>query len=259
VRTGKVYFTLGTRGYVCSGAVAKEPSTSMNAVVLTAGHCVYDQAKYSPKRPNAGFASNWLFIPDFDSNAILNASNCTTGGTYGCWTAKALVVHKGFASQRSFTTTATTYDFAFAVVGAGGKALEARDLESVVGGYGIDTDPTNGPTSGSPLSAFGYPQASPYTGKDLTYCSGAITPDVNNGGVTWGMPCNMTGGSSGGPWLNAVDAAGNGGELTSLNSYGYSGISNMYGPKFNNYTATLYTAAKAKAAGTSPLVSAVVG
>ena len=185
-RTGKVYFTLGTRGYVCSGAVAKEGGPTKNAVVLTAAHCVYDQAKYSPKRPNAGFASNWLFIPDFDTNPNLNTRSCSSATTtYGCWTAKALVVHKGFASQRSFTTAATTYDFAFAVVGAGGTDGQTDVEAAVLGGYDVEI---NGPENGSALSAFGYPAASPYGGTDLTYCSGPITSDANNGGLTWAMP-----------------------------------------------------------------------
>ena len=41
-RTGKVYFTLGTWGYVCSGAVAEDGTPRRTPMVLTAGHCVYD-------------------------------------------------------------------------------------------------------------------------------------------------------------------------------------------------------------------------
>ena len=61
------------------------------------------------------------------------------------------------------------------------------------------------------------------------------------------MACNMTGGSSGGPWVSTAtntttdDAVA----LRSLNSYGYSGISNMYGPKFNGNTQTVFNAADA--------------
>ncbi len=52
----------------------------------------------------------------------------------------------------------------------------------------------------------------------------------------------MTGGSSGGPWLASFTQAG-GGTLTSLNSYGYSGLSNMYGPKFNANTQAVFSRA----------------
>jgi len=54
----------------------------------------------------------------------------------------------------------------------------------------------------------------------------------------------MTGGSSGGPWLSSFNAStGDTGTIQSLNSYGYSGQSNMYGPIFNATTTTTYNAA----------------
>ena len=53
----------------------------------------------------------------------------------------------------------------------------------------------------------------------------------------------MTGGSSGGAWVSSV-SAGYGATLRSLNSYGYSGVRNMYGPIFNAETTATYTAAK---------------
>ena len=99
---------------------------------------------------------------------------------------------------------------------------------------------------GQKLYAFGYPAAGKYKGKDLTYCAGAITEDSQVANATWGMACNMTGGSSGGPWLTGVnDQTGStsASQLGSLNSYGYSGQSVMYGPKFNSDTKAVYDAA----------------
>jgi hypothetical protein len=52
----------------------------------------------------------------------------------------------------------------------------------------------------------------------------------------------MTGGSSGGPWLRNA-SAGWGATLVSDNSYGYSGVKNMYGPIFNAETAATYARA----------------
>jgi hypothetical protein len=57
------------------------------------------------------------------------------------------------------------------------------------------------------------------------------------------MACGMTGGSSGGPWLSSFTEGTGVGTLSSLNSYGYSGIKNMYGPKFNSETQAVYNAA----------------
>ncbi|MFL5670246.1 MAG: hypothetical protein ACJ77U_12735, partial [Chloroflexota bacterium] len=77
---------------------------------------------------------------------------------------------------------------------------------------------------------------------DLIYCEGAIVTDPNFTNQTWGMPCDMTGGSSGGPWIKGFTAGG-GGTLSSLNSYGYNGSSVMYGPMFNGRTQATYKAA----------------
>jgi hypothetical protein len=245
VLTGRIYFTFGSSAYVCSGSVADDGDlTKAQSIILTAGHCVYDQAK-------AAFADNLIFIPNFDAAPTYTCENTA----YGCWTATTLVAHQGFTRERSFSAAGAVYDFAFAIVGPGGKSDTALDLvlNNVTKrpSYGLIY---SGVATGQVLSAFGYPAAGKYRGNDLTYCSGAIREDSANQGRTWGMACNMTGGSSGGPWLttqSGTDAdtkkldllTGVGGELASLNSYGYSGTSVMYGPKFTEETKRVYDAA----------------
>jgi V8-like Glu-specific endopeptidase len=227
--TGKVYFKMGTSGYVCSGTVATD-HLSGKSLVLTAGHCAFDEVQ-------GDFATNWLFIPEYDSGPTLTDCNATK---YGCWTADALVVHDGYASAGGFNTQATLHDFAFAVVGAGGKSGTAQ-LDSTVGSFPLSTATIN---VGSRLAAFGYPAAGKYHGNDLVYCAGNIFTDQYNDDDTWGMACGMTGGSSGGPWLSSFNETnGDTGTLSSLNSYGYSGLKNMYGPKFNGNTLDVYNAA----------------
>jgi hypothetical protein len=233
--SGKVYFKLGSSAYVCSGSVATD-HRSGKSLVLTAGHCAYDET-------NGAFATNWLFIPEYDTNPTL--SNCQNT-TYGCWTADALVVHNGFATAGGFNTQATIHDFAFAVVGAGGKSGTAQ-LDATVGSFALTT---SGISAGQKLYAFGYPAAGKYHGNDLVYCAGNIFTDTMNQNLTWGMPCGMTGGSSGGPWLSGFDESTGSGTLSSLNSYGYSGVKNMYGPKFNSDTADVYNAADSANANT---------
>ncbi|MFL5681497.1 MAG: trypsin-like serine peptidase [Chloroflexota bacterium] len=225
--SGKVYFEMAGSAWVCSGTAATD-SRSGYSLVLTAGHCAYDE-------DNGAFATNWLFIPEFDSAPTFTCASTK----WGCWTAQALVVHDGFASAGSFNTQATTHDFAFAVVGGGGKSGTAQ-LDATVGSLPIAF---SGVSSGSVLDAFGYPAAGKYHGNDLTYCQGPVSPDSLNQSLTWGMSCDMTGGSSGGPWLSGFDAATGSGTLSSLNSYGYSGIRSMYGPKFNTDTSAVFNAA----------------
>ncbi len=234
-RAGKVYFEMGGSGYVCSGAVASD-TRSGYSLVLTAGHCAYDET--------AGqFATNWLFIPDFDQSPTFTCSQTE----YGCWTAQALVVHSGYATAGSFNTQATVHDYAFAVVGPGGHSGGAQ-LDAAVGAFAVSIPGFT--AAGQTSYAFGYPAAQKYKGKDLVYCAGSIFADPYNDDLTWGVPCNMTGGSSGGPWLSGFSTSSGSGSLSSLNSYGYSGVTAMHGPKFNADTADVYAAAKSATSNT---------
>lgn len=222
-RTGKVLFTMGGSNYVCSASVVQEPENrTTHSLVLTAGHCAYDEVARA-------FATNWIFVPSYDTSPTFTCANATIG----CWTAVGLVVHTGYATAGSFNTQATVHDFAIAIVAGGGKTGTSTQLDTAVGGgYGIAYPAIN---TGGTVHAFGYPAAGKYKGNDLTYCAGPTFNDQYNDDLTWGISCNMTGGSSGGPWLAGFTQAG-AGTLTSVNSYGYSGLSNMYGPKFNAKT-----------------------
>jgi hypothetical protein len=227
--SGKVYFVMGSSAYVCSGAVANDSRTG-KSLVLTAGHCAYDEVA-------GAFATNWIFIPQYDTAPTLQSCQNTA---FGCWTADALVVHRGYATAGGFNTQATVHDFAFAVVGNGGKSGTAQ-LDATVGSFPISF---SGVSTGQKLYAFGYPASGKYKGNDLVYCAGNIIQDSLNENLTWGMPCGMTGGSSGGPWLAGFNESTGSGTLSSLNSYGYSGIRNMYGPKFSTQlTQPVYNAA----------------
>ena len=231
-RTGKVLFSMSGGDWVCSATVITDARSGFSSII-TAAHCVYDEAADV-------FATNWLFVPAFDTNPTFTCSSTA----YGCWTARALVVHKGWADEESLTTKATQHDFGVAVVAGGGKTGTTTQLDTAVGGaYGVNTAAI---ATGTNVHAFGYPAAGRYKGKDLIYCAGPTFQDVNNANATWGIACNMTGGSSGGPWIQGFTQAG-AGTITSLNSYGYGGLSNMYGPKFNANTAAVISTA----AGTS--------
>ena len=235
-RTGKVYFEMGGSGYVCTGTAATD-SRSGYSVVMTAAHCAYDE---TARGAMSGFAQNWLFIPSFDTAPTFTCAQTT----HGCWTARALVVHRGYATSGSFNTQATLHDFAFAVVGAGGTNGTTH-LDQLVGTYPVVT---NNLAVGSRVHSFGYPAAGRYRGKDLTYCAGPIHEDASNGNDTWGLPCNMTGGSSGGPWIAGFTNTG--GALSSLNSYGYGNQAVMYGPKFGTLAQNVYNAANSATSNT---------
>lgn len=211
--------------------VAKDTNTN-TSVILTAGHCVYDNE-------GGAYATNWMFVPDYDATP----GNLTSSGPFcadtlcGCWTAQALVAHRGFTSQTAFTSQATLYDFAFATVGAGGKS--GTQLDATVGAQAISF---SAGTANAKTDLFGYPSSAPYTGRVLTYSEGALGYDSRNGNNTYRVTSDMTQGCSGGPWFQGF--GGGTGTMMSVNSYSYSGSKYMHGPKLNSNTQALHSTAQ---------------
>src|SRR4029079_17772270 len=145
--TGKVYFQMNGGGWVCSGTAIGDGRTTFS-LVITAGHCVYDEE--NGHGALSGFATNWLFVPQFDSSPTFTCANTA----YGCWTATALVARREFANAGGVTTTATHYDWGFAVVGNGGKAgAPSNQLDATVGTFGTSFSNMTGTTV---VDAFGY-------------------------------------------------------------------------------------------------------
>lgn len=203
---GKVFFTLGGSDYVCSGTALLSANKS---VVWTAGHCVNEGP--------GDFATNWAFVPAYKDGAtplgIYAASNLFTSAAWG--------------NGGDFS-----YDVGAAVV----SPVDGTALTDRVGGRGIAF---NGPRSQTYVS-YGYPAAPPFTGERLWTCTSPLqTSDTDASPPTLGIGCDMTGGSSGGGWIA-------GGDVVSVNSYGYSNQPNvMYGPYLDNVAQAVYTAAAA--------------
>lgn len=207
---GKVFFTLGGANYVCSG---NSVSSSNKSTVSTAGHCLNEG-------PGA-FATKFTFVP-----AYLNGN-----APYGMWTAKSL-----HAPTQWSTGGDMTYDTGFAVM----NTLNGQTLSDVVGASGVQFNAARGLT----YKAFGYPAARPFDGESLKSCSGTATNDPYNPQFnSQGIPCNMTGGSSGGPWFIGTSSTG---YQNSVNSYGYGSKSTtMYGPYWGSVIQQAYSTAAA--------------
>jgi hypothetical protein len=223
--SGRVLFTMGGIDYICSGSVIDDTAEGNGySTVLSAGHCVFDAAD--------GWATNWMYIPRFDDAPTYSCASAY----YGCWTATRLATHHRFVTAGGFNDQAVEVDFAFARVGLGGKGVTGTiELDSTTHGYGLKV---GGVALADTLWAFGYPAAGKYRGNDLVYCKGSLVNDPY-GANTWGMACNMTGGSSGGPWIADTTNPGTSeGLVVSLNSYGYTGLTYMFGPRFTNDTRT---------------------
>ncbi len=180
--TGKVLFEMGGFYYVCSASVATE-AVSGRSVVVSAGHCVFDET-------NVEFATNWMFIPDYDAAPapIDTGGNFCAQTEWGCWTATSLVVHEGYASAGGFNDQAVRHDWGFAVVGPGGH--NNAHLDATVGTKPVSLSSVS---TGTTVSAFGYPAAGKYKGNDLIYCQGPVGTDAQTANTTYKVACTMTG------------------------------------------------------------------
>ncbi|MGW0365025.1 trypsin-like serine peptidase [Streptomyces sp. NPDC002990] len=210
VRTsGRVFFTMGDRTASCSG----DSITSANgSTVMTAGHCVKYQGAWH---------TNWVFVPAYDNGAA----------PYGQWSAT-----KTFATDQWAASEDMNMDVGLAVV----APLNGRTLSQAVGAQGVLF---NGGYN-KKMYSFGFPAAAPYDGSKLVYCSGnsgkdfLLTKDHS-------LACNMTGGSSGGPWFQDFNETTGLGTQVSVNSFGYTFLPNrMYGPYFGNEAKAAYDRAQ---------------
>ncbi|MEU2061244.1 peptidase [Streptomyces sp. NPDC013455] len=207
--SGRVFFTFQGRTASCTGNAV----TSQNAsTVITAGHCVKYQGSWH---------TNWVFVPAYDNG----------NAPYGQWTAaKTLTTPQWEASED------INYDVGAAVV----APLNGATLTSVVGAQGIQF---NGGYN-KPMYAFGFPAASPYDGTKLIHCSGNSSKDFLFS-QDHSLACNMTGGSSGGPWFTGFTEATGTGLQVSVNSFGYTFLPNrMFGPYFGDVVKALYDKAQ---------------
>ena len=210
--TGKVFFTLGGTNYVCSGSAV---SSGNEDVVLTAGHCVNEG-------PGA-YATNFAFVPAYDDGAR----------PYGSFTARQLTTTTQWQNSGDFD-----YDVAFAVM----NTLNGAHLTDVVGGQSIGFNQARGQY----MYSFGYPAANPYDGSDIAWCHGTVVQDTFGGSTDQGLDCNLTGGSSGGPWFVSYSETTGVGTLNSVNSFKYRGGSMrnyMFGPYLGSVAQSLFTSA----------------
>lgn len=211
--TGKVFFNLRGADYQCSGSSVIAANESL---VQTAGHCLNE----GPGR----FASSFIFVPQYRNGSA----------PYGQFAATRLATTSQWGNGGDIN-----YDVGYATVGTAG----GRTLADTVGTQGVGFSLRRNAT----MYAFGYPASYPYDGSKLAWCSGSTFRDSFGGTGSQGMRCNMTGGSSGGPWFIDYNASTGVGTLNSVNSFGYNTSSQrdiMYGPYFGSTVQSLYNAVR---------------
>jgi V8-like Glu-specific endopeptidase len=205
---GKVFFSDGTFDYVCSGTALASQNES---VVWTAGHCVNEGP--------GGFVQDFLFVPAYRDGAA----------PYG-----------EFAGVQLHTTSAWQSS------GEYGVDLGAAEVSTNASGQTL----TEAVTTGRPVvfnsprkqayKLYGYPAAKRFSGQRQRLCDTAWSrDDTSTTPDTMGVPCDMTGGSSGGGWVTATGA------VASVISYGYSGLRNvLFGPHQETAAQQLFTTAE---------------
>lgn len=240
---GRLYFYMPTStsklndvstwsGYVCSGTVVADSRTDQS-LILTAAHCVYDDV-------NKVFAQRVMFIPNQAASGTLTDRYCFND-ILGCWVPSHGVVDSDW-TIRTFPANAA-WDYGFYVVKNANSHL----------GNGGDSNLVLDVAVGNPLAvsystsiSIAYTYAMGYSYNQdpkFMYCAQTLgtTTALFPAGQWWLSACGLTGGSSGGPWMQTNGS----GPVFSVNSWGYSGSLGMAGPRFGGSSAQcLYNASQ---------------
>jgi hypothetical protein len=228
---GRIYFEMPNNaarrrwsGYVCSGTAVTD-DTGGRSVILTAAHCVYDDA-------NKAFARNVLFIPNqagtSGAGTDLNCSN----DPMGCWSPRFGVVDTDW-SARTFPDN-IAWDYAWYVVNDSdahtGASASSDALDVAAGTLAMQFST---PVLNAFTHALGYSYSED---PNFMYCAEDMTTE---GAVNWWLPsCGLSGGSSGGPWVQPLTNGD--GPVISVNSWGYTNSPGMAGPKLTGSAACVF-------------------
>ncbi|NUR57162.1 MAG: hypothetical protein HOV87_00385 [Catenulispora sp.] len=209
---GKVYGTYYINGsyinYQCSAATVNSEGKS---TVWTAGHCVTDTQTW---------ATNWAFVPNCYNNG---SGGCVA--PYGVWYAKQLWTPTAYLNNNNDLCNDVGAVVMYPQFG--------YEIDNYLGGQGIQWNAG----IGQYMYAFGYPVPG-FTGVNLVAASD-YTYQSPFDNCTVYMPNNMTGGSSGGPWLSSFN--GSYGYIDGHNDFRYNGYNSyMWSPYYGNQVASLY-------------------
>lgn len=195
----------------CTATAVKSGNRS---VVLAAGHCVRRGA--SP----ANTYVDLVFVPGYAKGAR---------APYGVFPVRATVTPDSWARDARTDVAALTVD-----------PVKGKRLTDAVGGQQVafDREP------GGRVTAFGYPATRPQRGERLLSCTGPATAAPDD---ELRVPCDMSGGASGGPWLADFDAKSGLGTLVSVNSHGdaLEHSTAMFGPRLGAAARAIHARAQA--------------
>jgi V8-like Glu-specific endopeptidase len=196
----------------CSGTSVVSPNKS---VVITAGHCVYDEGIWSNRK--------WVFVPGYHHGER----------PFGTFTAHWLGTTPAWHGHEN-----ENFDVGAAVVGRNEKG---QTLAAAVGADRLKT----GLSPDQTFDVYGYPVEKPFNGGTLQVC-----PEVPFEGHDFGslfepgplnlaISCDDSAGGSGGGWVIEGDV------VNGVTTYGYPADPfTNFGPYFGQDVAALYKRAK---------------
>ncbi|MEV1006537.1 trypsin-like peptidase domain-containing protein [Streptomyces sp. NPDC049881] len=209
---------------MCSGSVVDAPNGS---VVATAAHCV--RTRENPEPP----AEVW-FVPGYDHGRDTYQQDG--------WRVTGFHTPEGWDISRD-TTEILHHDYAF-------LTLAEKDGVTVQAAHGANRPVFEPVPEDRDVAVLGYPAVAPYDGESLHWCAGptdvldaAEADEANVGGLMLDG-CDLTAGSSGGPWLQDWDAETGSGALVAVMSVG-SGEGQVVGRPFPAEAADLLATAGA--------------
>ncbi|MFL7894467.1 MAG: serine protease [Anaerolineales bacterium] len=192
---GVLFFTQRGADYRCSAAVVGE-----NAV-WTAGHCLHDGSG-EPE----GASVNVVFVPAYKNGSA----------PFDLWYAEDsnLKTLPEWENNRDLR-----FDFGGAILNPNSTD---KTIQEVVGslGFAYNLNPNQH------WFNFGYPTADPFNGTTMQICAGSFARNTASYGFPYpmGMGCDLTPGSSGGPWIiNFSGSTGNTNYLNGNNSFRFTG------------------------------------
>ncbi|MFE0422672.1 trypsin-like serine peptidase, partial [Streptomyces sp. NPDC058953] len=192
----------------CTATAVKSANKS---AVMTAAHCV--RRGSSPANTNI----TMVYVPGYDAGKM----------PYGAFAVRNVATPRTFEEESVDDVAALTVD----------ADKSGRKLTDVVGGQSIAF---NRPVGGT-VTALGFSATRPQLGERLLSCTGVTKREDG----TQFIPCDMTGGASGGPWLADFDATTGKGVLVSVNgSLDSMEPTKMYGEVFGATAKKVYDRAQ---------------